>query len=238
MELETMHDRGFYLAMAEKHPSFLEEIIAGEKGFAETLGELILAAEGDENDALENLQGYLAVLAEFSMFEDEGIVSTGSQAAEDYGSWVKGNANYEKANKKADAIGYPSILTVLGGSAMFIILANPLGAALAVAGYLGILKAASVESEPKGKRKNALSLIQETVTPFCEQLDLHVMTFFAANYFNNARDHFEQTYPLLERGQRKTVDAQLHSYLGAGGIRGMDEVQLKDYLTGLLDTLE
>lgn len=55
------------------------------------------------------------------------------------------------------------------------------------------------------------------------------------NLFTSARPRFESAYAALPAGEREQVDSHLYRLLGAGGIPGMDERQLKDYLTGLAE---
>lgn len=55
------------------------------------------------------------------------------------------------------------------------------------------------------------------------------------NLFTPARPRFESAYAALPAREREQVDSQLYRLLGAGGIAGMDERQLKEYLTGLAE---
>ncbi len=65
-------------------------------------------------------------------------------------------------------------------------------------------------------------------------LDSEIAAVFAIEHFREAPEHFGRMYPLLSNEQRKYVDGQLLDFLGAGGMPGMDETRLKDYLGGLL----
>ncbi len=55
------------------------------------------------------------------------------------------------------------------------------------------------------------------------------------NLFTPARPRFESAYAALPAGEREQVGSQLYRLLDAGGIPGMDERQLKEYLTGLAE---
>ncbi len=58
---------------------------------------------------------------------------------------------------------------------------------------------------------------------------------FVFNLFTSARPRFESAYAALPAGGREQVGSQLYRLLDAGGIPGMDERQLKEYLTGLAE---
>ncbi len=228
--LQTGHEREFYLARAKEYP-LLEDIVAGKATFTETLGEFLASVQAGEDNALEGLEGYLALLGEFRQCLAYHDLSMGCRAVEEYRSWCLGGTNFSKNSKKANKIGFTSLAIILGGGILGMI-GIPAGAALVVA---GLSCAAEVEEKSVRKTKEALSCIGETLRPFCEQLDLSVLTAFAASYFTNAREYSEQMYPELSDGQRQQVNTQLYALLEAGGMPGMDEQDFRDYLGGLLD---
>lgn len=57
---------------------------------------------------------------------------------------------------------------------------------------------------------------------------------FLFDHFHDNRPCFERTYAALPQEERAAVDDYLFRLLGAGGIPGMDETRLKEYLSGLL----
>lgn len=67
-----------------------------------------------------------------------------------------------------------------------------------------------------------------------QEIDADLDICFLPEYFHTDTERFEQNYPSLSKGDRQYIDCCLFRLLGAGGIEGMDEQQLKEYLGGLL----
>lgn len=74
----------------------------------------------------------------------------------------------------------------------------------------------------------------DAVYQAAETLDADIAFLFPEVQFRKARPRFEENYRRMPAHRQEAVNKQLHAYLAAGGIRGMDEIQLNDYLSGLL----
>ena len=57
---------------------------------------------------------------------------------------------------------------------------------------------------------------------------------FVFDLFNSSRPRFEGAYTALPSKEREAVDGRLYGLLGVGGIKDMDELELGDYLSGLV----
>lgn len=80
---------------------------------------------------------------------------------------------------------------------------------------------------------------EKVLAPLYEAADsldaIAIDSSFVFDIFNSARPRFEVVYAALPSKEREAVDKQLYRFLGAGGMPGMDELQLKDYLGGILE---
>lgn len=67
-----------------------------------------------------------------------------------------------------------------------------------------------------------------------ESLDREIGACFLLDHFMHSRERFEQTYAWMSGNERVAADEMLYGFLAAGGIPGMDEHSLGEYLNGLL----
>ena len=234
MVLETADDHEFYLAKAEEHP-LLEEVIVGKTTLRDRFDELLDTMEQESSSFkkgsphLEGFKDYLRLLAELSWH----------YVAEPSYRYV----NQQNAQGNAEAlVNYKSNRLVVGGSG----LAAVVGAVLWFLPPLNILEyllftsgwarsALSFKSFAMGqKAKNNRAAVFSDVYAAADVVDEKIDRAFILESFGSTRPRFEQTYATLIPEELEQVDAQLYDLLGAGGIKGMDEIQLNDYLTGLL----
>ena len=237
MEIEIMHDREFYEAKAKDYP-LLGQVIRGETSFT---GHIDSIFQQMARDRKTNSESYILV-ASFSI--DKGPLEDFATCLEtivelsDYHGPLEdireAMRNYwdVKSGKDFKKVWLTGNLGVYGATAIFF----ELGVMLAGGGGLRawakkLKKNRAAVKSTKRKCDTVLSPIYEAA----EQLDHEIATFFAAEHFDSARNQFERTYPLLSDGQREQVDTQLYGLLGAGGMKNMDEIQLNDYLSGLLE---
>ena len=250
MELETMHDREFYEAKAKDYP-LLEQVIRGETSFTGHIDSIfqqmardrktnseayvLVASFSIDKGPLEDFATCLETIVELS--DHHGPLEDIREAMRNY--WdVKSGKDFKKVWLTGNLGMYGLAAIVYAGLFLFVPGGALLELGLMLAGGGGIrawakkLKKnrAAVEST-KRKCDTVLSPIYEAA----EQLDHEIATFFAAEHFDSARNQFERTYPLLSDGQREQVDTQLYGLLGVGGMKNMDEIQLGDYLSGLLE---
>ncbi len=220
MELDMQHDREFYLAKAEECPP-LKRVFYGETSLTETLDAVVNSLEVPD-DATKDL---LLMIANLSDHPCKGEQEEGPPYQDGF-EMVKQCCKY-------------SLRGVTFIKAMTAILLLPEVApasALYAATVLGMGSTArghfwrDITSKISKAREEILKPLYEHV----ERFDYEIAALFAVEHFDSARTRFEQTYPVLSDRQRQYADEQLHSYLGAGGMKGMDETQLNEYLTGLL----
>lgn len=212
MELDTMHNRGFYEGKANDN-KLLDAVVNGETTFTETLDRLV---EG-LGEPKEGIGDYIEML---------GLLSGVPYCRE-----MKEDIPYFKGRKDppvAEATGMSLILATLVGGFF-----SPL--LIVVAGwtsgwYFGI----------KSRQRTA-KIIQEKKAKFLEplystasRLDRDIGLNFMLEHFRDNRPRFGQTYSALGQEERDQVDERLYAFLGAGGMKNMDEIQLGDYLSGLL----
>ena len=230
MELETMHDREFYEGMATEHP-VLEQVIAGETTLTNHLDEVVaqfkpttgFLSTSDGSKFVSHFSGHIKMLAELS---DDWIELSNLRKFDivRYGVYLGGTI----------PLGYTigTIVTFL----MF--LGLPLPAVLLLVGSCGgggallYNKLLEKVGEPILKKKRAEML--EPVYGLSSQLDADIDRCFILDHFNSSRERFGQTYHTLEPEEREQVDTQLYGLLGAGGMPGMDELQLNEYRSELL----
>ncbi len=227
MELETMHDREFYEAKAEEYP-LLERILTGKVTFRGTLERLVDKINNDYRSTngvfkqapigwlIYKMGDYFTRVLDLAPYKlDRNILEK--------------NKNNNRTTEYIMASGFAAIL--VAATSLFL---PPAGALFAVSGgSLGTFKGGLSLAERK-MRKDC----EKFLSPFylaAESLDADIGRCFMLEHYSNARPRFEQTYLSLEpEDERKVVNAQLQSYLRAGGMKGMDELQLNDYLSGLL----
>ncbi len=246
MELETMHDREFYEAMAKEHP-ILEQVIAGETTLKECLDEIL--AEMDKTTSIRaaiditlgrsevrnHFPGYLNLITGLVWDQlDQEIKSESLFAVEKYASWVGGDT-YKKILRGAGgglttAGGLGIAAIILGITSLPLLIAFTLGASgCAFTTSAGAALSDFLTQKVKKKCYNVLGPIYNAA----EVLDTDIGCCFILEHFNSARPRFEQTYIALGQEEQAQFDTQLYGMLGAGGMKGMDEIQLNDYLSGL-----
>lgn len=79
---------------------------------------------------------------------------------------------------------------------------------------------------------------EKALAPLYEAADsldaVSIDSSFVFDIFCSSRPRFENVYAALPPEERKAVDSRLYGFLGAGGMPGMDEIQLREYLTGIM----
>lgn len=236
MKLEIEHTREFYLAKVKEYP-LLEDMIAGRSSFKEQLDGIITrldetpgifakllrknadSADGmDEGAAFEN---YLAMVVDLSNIGlDEEKLNSETLSFEMYRTFRDGSLS----SLAISGLG----LAGLSFPPLALVGAIVLGVG-AVGGWISSI-CTLVCKCAKMDRDEIFSPVYEVA----EEIDARITRCFALEHFREARPRFEQTYIALDQEERETVDAQLHSYLAAGGMPGTDEQQLNEYLSGLL----
>ena len=253
MERDTMHDREYYLEKAKEYP-LLEQVIRGGTSFTGSIDSIFRQMARDRQTNGASYGGFVASyvidrspLKYFTICLETIVELSGSDHCGPLEDFREAMRNYwdVKAGKDFKKVWLTGNLGMYGATAIFfagVFLFVPGGAlleaAIMLAGGGGIgawarklKKNRAAVKRTKGECDTVLSPIYEAA----EQLDHEIATFFAAEHFDSARNQFERTYPLLSDGQREQVDTQLYGLLGAGGMKNMDEIQLNDYLSGLLE---
>lgn len=231
MELETVHDRGFYEAVAEEHP-LLETIIQGETTLKDGLDMLLTSLKKPEKETIETLQ----LIARLGEGEDNPIGKM------PHYNRLKGALRYT-------AVYMGGIVTVGGIVGVLLAALVPvlswgalaaLGIGAAVGGSVGCgALADSDEKKCLGRIKKKREEFLKAIYDIAAVLDRDISLCFMLDHFRDNRERFAQTYiSLPDDEQREAVDEQLFSYLAAGGMPGMDEIQLRRYLGGLLEREE
>ena len=231
MELETMHDREFYLAKAREH-EMLEEVVTGTATMRSALDEVI--GECDRTiphshgklvftkDLIEYLGDYFTLLSELS---GEGV---SCELGEDR-EWVH-NVKGEFVLYAGAAVTTGIIFTLW---AVLPVVGDVLATILCPSLLLRVKDAVVRNPRDKAlqtKRDEILGPVYEII----DGIDQDISKCFIMDHYHNERPRFEETYRSLPSAEREAVDSHLHSYLGAGGMPGMDEIMLNDYLSGLL----
>lgn len=227
MGLETMHDHEFYLARAGEH-ELLEQVVAGETTLTNHLDDLVAQfkpstgffASSDGSQLMNHFSAYVKMLAELSEVKLE---------LSDYKKF--GNVRFAVYLVSTYPLGY-----ALG--ILFVALGTPLGLAVLCGGGATVLynKLLKKVGQPILKKKRAEVL--EPVYELSSQLDADIGRCFLLDHFRGAPKRFERTYRSLSGEEREEVDAQLYGLLGAGGMPGVDEQQLREYLSGLSEPEE
>lgn len=228
MELETMHDREFYLAKAKEH-KLLEDVLSG----ATTLkGHLDYLIGGLENPLLvkrgESLRGfreYLTLLVdlEIPLEEKEDL----ELRAKCLGNRVTNKMFYYFY---MTGVGFGGIMLFLPPFS----LAEPLVMGISYAGLKATVPLYRLGEDTRKRKGEVFSPLYE----IADMLDENIGREFVLDHFMTAKERFEQTYLTLTSDERAPIDDYLHNLLGVGGMKGMDEIQLNDYLTGILESGE
>jgi len=216
MELETMHDRGFYKAKA-KEESLLEQVIAGDTTFKERLDWFM----GTFPVIPTEFEEYLDTLAE--------VGATGlnkNELMERYSALHWGCFKDIGQGLAIGFLGLGIVLSVFGP----LVIAEPLIAAAGGGGIRALRKKRNYLTDTR-KRKDE---IFKPLYNVAESIDYQIGRCFLLNHFRDNRECFEETYTGMSGTEREVTDELLYGLLGVGGMKGMDEIQLNDYLSGLL----
>ncbi len=226
MLLETMHNSKFYEGKAEKH-FLLKRVIEGEGRLTDLLDSLMRTSY--EPDFFHDC--YLPMLKD--LYESEGVAINKSLPSY--------NENIEFLKVIGiSGVGGLSTVTLTGALLLLFPPTAPVGLVLVAAGtgiatgLGGIVWSLSKQDKLskasiKKKRENILKPLYE----IAGQLDTDISHCFIMNHFHNTRPRFEETYRALSGDEREVVNKQLFRYLGVGGMPGMDEIQLNEYLEKL-----
>lgn len=229
MLLETDEVRQYYLERAENDP-LLQGIVAGKKTFTGCLDDCITGLKERgwvsyaEEGEVTPLQGFSSLIKTLSELSEEGLEVKKHYMNAEY------LARY-KASKTQCKVSVPIAIGALIG------LLIPPSAAIEIFYFTVGALCSGVSGPPLIKGWKARRNPEKTFAPVygaAQHHDSHIGRSFILEHFHKARPRFEQTYIALDQEERKEVDEQLHGYLRAGGIPGMDQNQLKDYLTGVL----
>ena len=219
MELETMHDREYYLAKAAEHP-LLEQVIAGDATFKEQLDGIMEIYLG----GFTGFKEYLDILAEVGttgLNKDDLLKRYGTLYWAPLQNYVHGFA--------IGAIGLGIILSAVGP----FVIVEPLIAAAGGGGIRALRKKRKYLTDTR-KRKDE---IFKPLYDAAESIDSQIGMCFLLNHFNDNRERFEVTYTGMSGMEREVTDELLSGLLGVGGMKNMDEIQLGDYLTGILESV-
>ena len=219
--LQIESEREYYLGKVGEFP-LMQDIVSGETTLGSSLDELLDRMEQEskffkKNDLiLEEFKSYLDLMTELN----NGM---GLNRFEENAAAI---ANYKRT------------LLVLGGSGLaaiggLVLLAfppfNALEYVLYYGGVFGSFKSIRTASRAKKDRKKAFGQLYS----IADANDDRIGQLFVMEHFTTAPKRFEQTYLALDQEERAQVDTQLYAMLGVGGIKGMDEHQLDDYLSRL-----
>ncbi len=219
MELETMHDREFYEAKAKRYEQ-LEKALSGEMSISghleETISRLI---DEPSQKAFDSFKGLTTLMMEFT-----------SGGVDGYNSRAHCMANWRLKKLQLKSLATLFITTAV---ALFV---PPLAPTAAFYLSLGGLASTLVlpESLSAWKGRTNPEKVFAPLYGLAEEMDQDIGRCFIIEHHPNAKPFFEETYRLLSGDEREEIDAQLHSYLGAGGMPDMDDIQLNSYLSGLL----
>ncbi len=229
MLLETEEVRQYYIKKAEEYP-LVREAVAGTKTFIGCLDDIIagLKEKGEVPDAEvyepTPLQEFAAFIGTLSALSD------GELEVRKHYMGAEHMAKY-KRHKENCMIG----LGYLAASALSLI-APPfasIGVYYLVVGALGAgVTGPSFIKGWKARRNPEKAFAQ--MYEAAQHHDSLIGRCFILEHFHSSQERFEETYRALSVEEREVVDEQLSGYLAAGGIPGMDEQQLKGYLSGLL----
>lgn len=221
--LQTEHGREFYLAQAGEN-ELLETVLYGETSLTETLDAVFDSLDKPDDDTKD----LLLMIADHSDFPGAEELVEGFP----YRDELEMLKELTKGMLRAGAAFITAVtgIIILPGAvpAAVMYLSTVLGmGGIGRGAWKGILRYDKKISKAK----------EELLKPLysaAASLDREIGVCFAPEHFRCAQPRFEETYRVLSKDEREAVDAQLHDYLGAGGMPGMDELQLKEYLGGLL----
>lgn len=247
MLLETGEVRQYYLDRAE-NDSLLQDIVAGTKTFTGCLEDCItgLKMAGDKNTFTEFFEDCISGLKKMAgasntkakmPLEEFGTllytlsgISDGELEAKQFNTTAEHMAKYNH-NKSGSTYAFCWL-----AASLFFLLIPPVAAGELF--YVAIGALGSLGSGPpfikgwkaRGNPEKAFAPVYEAV----KHHDSLIGRSFILEHFRDARPRFEQTYPLLSKEERKQFDDYVYGLLGAGAMPGTDEIQLNEYLSGLL----
>lgn len=207
----------FYREKAE-HSKLLDDMITGEDTFKKRLDWLIEMVE--PYNPHKQFGEYLDFITEL------GATGLDREELE-----KRYNALFMAIFKDAGqflsvcAIGIGAILCIVGP----LIVMEPLVVAAGGASIAALRKSRKYCKDTQ-KRKDE---IFKPLYDVAESLDHQIGTYFLLNHFSDNRKRFEETYVGMSEKEREAADELLYEFLSAGGMRGMGELELKDYLEGL-----
>ena len=221
MELDMQHDREFYLVKAEECPPF-ERVLYGETSLTETLDAVVNSLEVPD-DATKDLILMIANLSDHPGKEEMVRVRVGEKRHD------------IKMVKLCCVYSLRGVTLIEAMTAIILLPEVSPAATLYAATVLGM--GGTAEARLKDITSKISKAREEILKPLystASRLDREIGICFSPEHFRYAQQRFEETYHVLSGDEQETVDAQLHSFLGVGGMPGMDEIQLNDYLNGLL----
>lgn len=232
---ETLHTREYYLEKAEGNAS-LHNAIAGMDWRFDRLvtfeGSLDCILAGLEEWSVSDFfkradirefRDYVIIVQEF--LKDTGTQLDASPLCNDAIALGTYGRHQVMAPINGSVTVVCGILLVIPGGFLF-----DLGA-LALNGFLYATESKKVKAGKfvKDNREEVFAQLYDAA----RSLDHDIGRCFLLDHFRGAPKRFEQTYRSLSGEECEAIDAQLYALLEAGGMPGMDEQQLREYLSGL-----
>lgn len=230
MLLESEEVRQYYLNKAGEY-FLVREAVAGTKTFTGCLDDIITGLK--EKGEMPNAEIYEPTpLREFAAFIGTlSALSEGELEEKKHYMNAEHMATYKRHKEQCMfGLGYliASALSLIAPPfaimEMYFLVLGALGA-----GVTGpsLIKGWKAQKDP-----------EKVFAPVYEAAQHHdslIGRCFILEHFHSSQERFEETYRALPGGEREVVDEQLSGYLTAGGMPGMDETRLKEYLGGLLE---
>ena len=216
--------REFYTERA-KACMLLEDVIAGETTLKGHLNGLMWMA--GIPDPCKRFKEYLDLIT--------GLGAAGLDRGElekRYNALYIGEVGSTKKDVK-DFGEYLSLYAVMIGAVLCAIPPFTLAEPLVIAGGGACLVALRRSRRYYADTKKRKDEIFGPLHKAAESLDRQIGACFLLDHFMNSRERFEQTYAGMSAEERQAANKMLYGFLAAGGIEGMDEQGLKEYLGGL-----
>lgn len=248
MDFDMTNDRRFYETMADKYP-MLKNVIDGDTTLTDGLDRVISTIEDAARcdpiarkkpqivaDALQRFQEYFGILVELNSGMEAGNRTEISEVLQEYQTWTGGDMR-KWYNKMKWGTLISGGISLLGGIALNLIGLLAIGAPLCFGGLAELTVSIAAEGRYRGQTQRTWRNLKEQFGPIyelAEQLDKCIDRAFICDRFHDDQACFERTYAALTADERAPVNDYLFRLLGVGGMPGMDEIQLKSYLSGLL----
>ncbi len=221
--------REFYTERAEGC-MLLEDVIEGGTTLKEHLEGLMMM--GIHNPC-QRFKEYLDLITGLGMAWHMGLDREKREELEKrYNALYIGEFGGAKMGLKDLAENY-SIYAIMFGALLCAIppftLAEPLLIAGGGASLVALRRSRRYYADTKKRKDEIFGPLHKAA----ECLDREIGACFLLDHFMHSRERFEQTYAGMSGKERETTGEMLYGFLAAGGIPGMDQDMLQDYLEGL-----